>query len=318
MKSLSIIIPAYNEGKTIEQNIKRLFDQLQRDSLAPRVLLVDDGSGDDTWNRLVALSARYPGVGCLRLSRNFGKEAAILAGIAHVETERYLIMDSDMQHPPALIPQFIRAMDETGANIVEGVKAHRGSESVFHKLFALGFYKLLFVMSGIDLQNSSDFKLLDRKAMDAMRAFQESAVFFRGLSEWSGFIRVRVPFQVAERKGDTGKFPLRRLAGMAANSILAFTSKPLYITLLLGLLFLAGAVILGVQTVWRYVTGQAVSGFTTLILLNLITGAFILICLGIIGVYISRIYNEVKRRPRYMVSDFQRPADGPGSASGTA
>ncbi len=300
---LSVVIPIYNEERTIESNIGQINEQLLADGIDAEYILVDDGSTDETWAVLNTLSQEMKQVTCLRFSRNFGKEAAILAGIKEAQGDRCLIMDSDLQHPPRYIKIFMEKMDETGADVVEGVKADRGKQFFFGKLFAGGFYKIFSSLSGIDIKKSSDFKLLNKKVMEVLRDYSERYLFFRGLTEWSGFVHVQIPFPVDERKGDTSKFSVKKLFLLASNSILAYTSKPLYLTVLIGLLFLVCAAILGIQTLINYFSGDAVSGFTTLILLNLIIGSLVLISIGIIGAYIARIYNEIKERPQYIVSE---------------
>lgn len=306
MSSVSIVIPAYNEGANLAVGIRELEERMKSDGIDHELILVDDGSSDNTWEQMLSISRLYPHIVCIRLSRNFGKEAAIFAGIAQAQHERCLVMDADMQHPPGIIGGMIRMMDETGANIVEGVKSDRGQESLGYKIFAKGFYKLLRYLSGIDLADSSDFKLFDRKVIDTVNSFRESTVFFRGLMEWSGFTREQYPFQVEDRNGGKSSFSTGRRMRFAVNSILSYTGKPLYFTVWAGVIFLLGAIALGIQTLVRFFLGQSVSGFTTVILLNLITGSLILLSLGIVGAYISRIFNEVKNRPRYIISENTR------------
>lgn len=299
MKELTIVIPVYNEQKTIARNILAIREQAGD----ANILLVDDGSRDSTWRELTLLSNELANVSCLRLSRNFGKEAAIFAGISQVTTEYCLIMDSDLQHPPRYIPEFLRIAEETGADIVEGVKQSRGKESPVYKFLAGGFYRLFRMATDVDMKSSSDFKLLNRKVMAALTEFGESHVFFRGLVEWSGFHREELPFTVDQRLGDESKFSTSKLIQLAIRSTLSFTSKPVYIPFYFAVLFLIGALVLGIQTLYNYFTGQAFSGFSTVILLLLFIGFLILFSLGIIGLYIARIYDEVKRRPRYIISE---------------
>jgi dolichol-phosphate mannosyltransferase len=300
----SIVIPAFNEEAGLIPALQGLMDQMSADGLSPALILVDDGSSDATWERMLEAKSMFPGVVCVKLSRNFGKEAAIFAGVEKVRTPRCLVMDADMQHPPSVIKELIGCMDRTGADIVEGVKTDRGRESLGYKLFARSFYWLLRLLSGIDLGNSSDFKLLSAKVIGAVNRFRESAVFFRGLIQWSGFSRETVPFSVAERGGGASSFSGIKRARFAVNSILSYTGKPLYLTVAAGFIFLLGAIALGIQTLVMFFLGHAVSGFTTVILLNLIIGSLVMLSLGIIGAYISRIYEEVKGRPRYLVSEY--------------
>jgi len=303
MEQLTLVIPVYNEGKTILQNMETLREVLQKDGFSPEIILVDDGSRDDTWMKIRALSEQTAGVSAVRLSRNFGKEAAVFAGLSQVETERCVVMDSDLQHPPRMIRPMVEVMERTHADIVECVKASRGKESVLYKLTAKLFYGVLKWISGLSMDDSSDFKLINRKVLDVLLRYTESSLFFRGLVDWSGFSRQQIPFAVDPRQGDKSRFGMRRLMKMAIDSMMAYTSKPLYLTLVVGVLFFIGAAVLGVQTLYNYFAGKAVSGFTTVILLNLFTGALILFCMGVSGAYIARIYNEVKDRPQYIISE---------------
>ena len=305
---LAIVIPVYNEENAIVPNMETLLHVLAEDDIEARIILVDDGSTDLSWLSVKAVADAHPNVQGLRLSRNFGKEAAICAGLENADAELYLVMDSDLQHPPRYIREMLRLMEETGADIVEGVKRSRGREGVKSKILAKAFYRVMKAASGLDLDNSSDFKLMRRPVVDALRALGESSVFFRGITSWVGFARAEMPFAVDPREHGASRFSTMRLMKLALNSILSYTSKPLYITVLFGAAFFVGALILGVQTLVNFFTGNTISGFTTVILLLLITGSLILLCLGIIGIYVSRIYNEVKRRPRYILSDKTRTA----------
>lgn len=301
--NLAIIMPVYNEANAIGKNFGAIYDTLTESGLQCQYMLIDDGSKDETWLELCALKEAYQGVSAIRFARNFGKEMAICAGLDHIEADRYLIMDSDLQHPPACIKDMMLLMDKSGANIVDGIKQKRGKESWKYKYLAKGFYSLLKKIAGLNMDNSSDFKLIDHSVVTAIRQFQENNLFFRGIVDWVGFRRVQYYFNVEERLEGESSFSTFKLMKLACNAILSHTSKPLYLTLISGMLFLAFAVILGIHTLFNYFTGQAISGFSTVILLLLITGSMIMLSLGIIGIYISRIYDEVKQRPRYILSE---------------
>ncbi|MDR0248279.1 MAG: glycosyltransferase family 2 protein [Oscillospiraceae bacterium] len=302
MPELTIVIPAYNEGPGLFACVELLLGQTKADGLDPALVLVDDGSADSTWEQMLLLAEKYPRISCVKLSRNFGKEAAIFAGIERVTSELCLVMDADMQHPPSVIRRMYDKMALTGCDIVEGVKAARGKETASSSFFARGFYGLLRLLGGVDLANSSDFKLLNRGAVEAVNRFRESAVFFRGLIQWSGFHREKVYFSVGGRAGGKSSFSSGMRAKFAASAILSHSSKPLYLVVAVGLLFLLGAAALAIQTLVGFFRGSSVSGFTTVILLILITGSLVMLALGVIGAYIARIFDEVKRRPRYLVA----------------
>ena len=288
--ALAIIIPVYNEGKAIKKNFTEIYHIVQEDKIPCRFLLIDDGSKDNTWQEIGDLSESFEGVEALRFARNFGKEVD-------------LIMDSDLQHPPRFIKPMLELMDREQADIVNGIKKSRGRESLLYKAAAKSFYNLLKSSAGLDMQSSSDFKLMNRKVIDNLRRFTERNIFFRGLVDWVGFKNVAFYFEVDERANGTSRFSALGLFKLAFNAILSYTSKPLFLTVFAGLIFLIFAVILGIQTLYNYFSGRAVSGFSTVILLLLFIGSFIMLSIGIIGAYISRIFDEVKGRPRYIVSE---------------
>ncbi len=299
---LAIIIPVFNEGSTVHKNFEVIRQTLQDDGIDCGFMFIDDGSSDDTWVALQVLVRENKGVNAIKFSRNFGKEVAICAGLDHIEALRYLVMDSDLQHPPKYIKDMMLLMDKESADLIEGVKSNRGKESLKYKLIAKNFYRFLKYTTGLDLDNSSDFKLMDQRVVNALRQFNEKSLFFRGMVNWAGFKKVSFPFEVEERLDGTTRFSTRKLIQLALTAILSHTSKPLYLTIVAGVLFLGFAILLGIQTLYNFFNGSAVSGFSTVILLLLFTGSMIMLSLGIIGVYISRIYDEVKGRPRYIVS----------------
>lgn len=302
--SLTVIIPAYNEAGSIRSNFLEIRRILNGDSIFPRFTLVDDGSKDATWSELQCLAQEFNDVCCIRLSRNFGKEAAIFAGISESDSDLYLVMDCDLQHPPSLVKEMLHVMENQLVDIVDGLKCERGRENLRYKFLAKSFYRFFGILSGLNLDNSSDFKLFNNTVAQALRSLPESKVFFRGLSDWVGFSRAEVPFVVSERAdGGKSRFSTAKLVKFAVDSMLSYTSKPLYITMVFGWIFFVASLFLGVHTLYVYFCGHAVSGFTTVILLQLIIGSLVLISLGIIGLYISRIYDGVKNRPRYIISD---------------
>ncbi len=302
-RKVTVIIPVYNEELLINENVGVIAGFLRQAEIGFTILLVDDGSRDSTWQKLKELSSDNDYVKALRLSRNFGKEAAICAGLEEADGDACIIMDSDLQHPPQLIPEMIRLWKEEGYDVIEGVKSSRGKESFVNKLGAGLFYSILSKLSGLNMQQASDFKLLDRKVVDAWKSMNERGTFFRGMSAWVGYNRKSLPFSVGTRTRGTSKWSVFNLFNLAIKAITSFSSFPLHIVTFIGIIFLAGALILGIQTIYMKVSGMALSGFTTVILLLLIIGSALMISLGIIGAYIARIYDEVKFRPRYIVSE---------------
>lgn len=299
---ISVVIPVYNEEKGIVHNVNEIIKCLPEDY---EVVLVDDGSKDSTWQEIAELFNENPRVVGVRFSRNFGKEAAVMAGISTAKGDAVIVMDSDLQHPPEYIPGMIEKWQE-GYKIVEAVKKNRGKESFLYKISTGLFYKTLKKMSGLDMANSSDYKLLDRTVVDKIKEFKEGQLFFRGLVDWVGYERYVLKIDVRERKIGKSKFKFKSLFKLALNAITSFSSSLLYITAFLGGLFFISALILGIQTIYNKVVGISASGFTTVILLQLIIGSLVMFCLAIIGIYIGKIYEEVKRRPQYIISEIKR------------
>ncbi len=300
---LSVVLPFWNEGACAARAAARIWETLDGTGAACEMICVDDGSTDDTWPRLAAFAADRPAVVAIRFSRNFGKEAALAAGLEAARGRAVIVMDGDLQHPPELIGEMLRRWRAGEAEVVEAVKRRRGRESWVNRWGARLFYRTLRRVSGIDLENASDFKLLDRKVVDAWLELRDFHLFFRGMCAWLGFRRARIDFEVPERIGGVSKWSLGRLAGLAADGVASFSSAPLHLTTLIGAVFLVFAIVLGGHTLYMKLAGQAVSGFTTVILLLLIVGSCVLISLGVIGAYIARIFEQVKGRPRFLIAE---------------
>lgn len=302
---VSVIMPVYNEGSQIYLNVSKVISILAQARINYQIILVDDGSQDDSWLEMQRLVYDYDNVHIIKLSRNFGKEAALCAGLENASGDACLILDADLQHPPEMIPEMVRLWREEGYDVVEGVKADRGKESTLGKLMALTFYKIFNKVSGMKLESASDFKLLDRKVVEAWRTMDESITFFRGMSAWLGYKRIQIPFEVKERTKGSSKWNVTSLMKLAVQSITSFTSLPLHLVTWLGITLFIVDLILFVQTLFMKFSGRALSGFTTVIILQLGIGSCIMMSLGIIGIYLSKIYDEVKHRPRYLISQRQ-------------
>ena len=302
--ALAVVIPVYNEGSCIRQYIAEIDRVLSEDGIVHNFMLVDDGSGDDTWACLRELSeGGMDNVHAIRLSRNFGKEIAVSAGLDAIDEDLYLVMDSDLQHPPHCVKDMIVLMERTGADIVDGVKKHRGSESMMHRFLAKGFYKSLELFTGLSLDDSSDFKLIRRKVVDAVRGMPERNRFFRSLIDHVGFERVPFDFEVADRDDGSSRFSMRKLVVLAFNAILSNTNAPLYLPLLFSAVSGLGmVVILGVM-IARSFMGTGVSGTQWLMLAVFGCTTLLLLSIGAVGVYLARIYDEVKGRPLYVISE---------------
>lgn len=310
---VAIIIPAYNEAENIKNTARVLSETVTGAGINALLLFVDDGSTDDTWREIAEVAetsaemskdARARAVCGIRFSRNFGKEAAIFAGLDAARKARCgaaVVIDCDLQHPPETIVQMVEKWRE-GYDVVEGVKISRGRESAVYKLFAKTFYKIFHKSAGINLDGASDFKLLDKKVLDALSDMPERLTFFRAMSGWVGFKTARVGFEVRERAAGVTKWSSRALLTFAAGSITGFTSLPMQFMTAAGGIFMVFAVVMAINTVVNYFNGAA-AGFSTVILLILISGGLIMLGLGIIGYYLSKIYEEIKARPRYIIAD---------------
>ena len=300
---ISLIIPACNEEENIGPTAQRIHEVLSGAGIPYELIFVDDGSGDLTWTRILAQSQRDSRVKGLRLSRNFGKEAGIFAGLRAAGGDCCVVMDCDLQHPVETVPEMYRLWKEEGCEVVEGVKREPERKGPVRRALNRLFYRVMSACLGFEMEASSDFKLLDRKVRDILCAMPERETFFRALSFWVGFRTARVTYDVSRRAMGKTKWPLRQLIRYAVHSVSSFSSAPLYFVAWMGVGLLAFAIVLGVQTLAKWLSGTAVEGFTTVILLLLIVGGGIMVALGIIGFYIARIYTEVKGRPRYIVEN---------------
>lgn len=300
-KLLSIIIPAYNEQDMIPITFHTVKDILNDAAIPFEIIFVDDGSKDLTYKNVYTLSQKNPEVKGISFSRNFGKESAIFAGLKEARGACCVIMDCDLQHPPASIVEMYRLWED-GYEVVEGVKTSRGKENPLHTLCANSFYAIISKLTDIDMMNASDFKLLDRQAVEALLDMPERAPFFRALSSWIGFKTISIPFEVQERAAGVSKWSLQSLIKYAIRNITSFSGAPMQVISFLGVILFLFSLVVGAESLYRYFTGTALEGFTTVILLQLIIGSILMISLGIIGHYISRIYDEVKCRPKYIIS----------------
>ena len=302
---LSVILPAYNEEKMIRTAANTIGEILAKAGIPYEIIFVNDGSRDHTWEEIQKTAGERAEVQGIRFSRNFGKEAAMMAGLAAASGECCAVMDCDLQHPPETLVEMYRLWEQ-GYEVVEGVKRSRGKESAAHRMSAGLFYKIISRAVRIDMSRASDFKLLDRKAVDAILSLPERNLFFRALSSWVGFRTASVEFDVQERTEGESKWSTWSLIQYAVKNIVAFSTVPMQCVTVAGVVVFVLAVVLGIQSLAKYFSGHAVEGFTTVILLILIIGSIIMISLGIIGYYIAKIYEEVKGRPRYIIAEKTR------------
>lgn len=301
MAVLSIVLPAYNEEQNIGNTAKVLAELLEKERITYELVFISDGSVDGTYEEILKAAKENPNVKGAQFSRNFGKEAGIFAGLELATGDAVIVMDCDLQHPPEVIPQMWEKW-QNGAEIVEGIKSDRGKESLGYKLSAGLFYRIMSRLIRIDMSASSDFKLLDRKVVNVLLELPERNTFFRALTFWAGFQKETVEYEVQARKYGESKWSFWSLMKYAISNATSFSTMPLQMVTVFGAVSILGSVILFIQTLVRYFMGASVEGFTTVILLILIIGGFIMLSLGIIGHYIARVYEEVKGRPKYIIS----------------
>ena len=314
MAMLSIVLPAYNEKQNIANTAKVLSGLLEEKGIDYELVFISDGSKDGTFDEIIKAAEENPRIKGAEFSRNFGKEAGIFAGLELTAGDAVIVMDCDLQHPPEVIPRMWELWKE-GAEVVEGIKISRGKESLPHKLSAGLFYKIMSKLIKVDMNASSDYKLLDRKVVEVLLTLPERNTFFRALTFWVGFRTETVEYEVQERQYGESKWSFWSLMKYAVSNATSFSTLPLQLVTVMGLVSILFSVGLAVQTLVKFLMGTAVEGFTTVILLILIIGGFLMLSLGIIGHYIARIYEEVKGRPKYII---RRVTDTvQGSVTGT-
>ena len=301
---ISVIIPAYNEEKCIKRAYTEIHSLLQENKIESEFIFVDDGSTDRTYERITELSEEAENIVGLHFSRNFGKESAISAGLSAVSGRCAVVIDCDLQHPPEKIVEMYRLWEE-GYEIVEGIKKQRGQEKKMYRFGAKFFYSVISRMAGFDMANSSDFKLLDRKVVDVLNKMPERG-FFRAISYWVGYNKTIVEYDVAERVDGESKWSTRGLIRYAFSNITSYSTAPMQTVTVLGFIMLMISVIFGIWALIDKISGRALEGMTTVIIITIFIGSIIMISLGIIGYYIARIYEEIKGRPKYIISSTTR------------
>ena len=301
---LSVILPSYNEEKMIAVAAETLAGILDTAKIPFELLFVNDGSKDGTWNEICRAREKDSRVCGVCFSRNFGKEAAMFAGLEKARGDCCVVLDCDLQHPPEKIVEMYRLWEQ-GYEVVEGIKHDRGEETGLHRFAANTFYGIISKATGIDMASSSDFKLLDRKVVDTLNAMPERNVFFRALSFWVGFKKAEVTYDVRERTAGESKWSTRSLIRYAITNIGSFSSAPLHLITILGFITLAISIVFSIVALVQKLAGTALGGFTTVIILLLFLGSIMMISLGIIGYYIARIYEEIKGRPRYIIEEYR-------------
>jgi polyisoprenyl-phosphate glycosyltransferase len=308
---LVVVVPAYNEGDGLRALQARLLPVLDGiEGLQAAILYVDDGSRDHTWEVMRDLAAQDARVETLRLSRNFGKELALTAGLDHAECDAVVVIDADLQDPPELIPDFVARWRE-GFDVVYGTRVAREGETWLKKLTAAGFYRVMARLSSTPVpRDTGDFRLLSRRALDALRSLRERHRFMKGLFAWVGYRQCAVPYRRDPRHAGSSKFNYWKLWNFALEGITSFSTAPLRVATYIGvvaalLAFVYGAVIVAKTLIW----GDPVAGYPSIMTAMLFLGGVQLIALGMIGEYLGRLYDESKQRPLYLI-DAWHPAGG--------
>lgn len=315
MKTVTLLIPCYNEEESIPY-MRDALVKLMNDNTRYQweVLFINDGSRDRTLSLLEHLHQQDKRFCYVSLSRNFGKEAALLAGFDHARGDAVIIMDADLQHPPQVIPQMLAAWEE-GYDDVYGKRLSRGRESWLRRKLSMSYYRLLQRMAHVDiLPNVGDFRLLDRRCIEVLKQLRETERYTKGLYCWIGFNKKEVPFETQDRVAGKSTWSYRQLTGLAIDGIMSFTTAPLRISAFLGIVvsiaaFLYMCVVLAKTLLW----GEPVAGYPTIVVLVLFLGGVQLISLGIVGEYLGKTFMEVKNRPVYVVDKIAL-SDNPSEA----
>lgn len=305
VQRLSVVVPCYNEEEVIAETIKRLRTFCSEVDLDVELIFVDDGSSDGTREILRQFAAEDPRIKIVGFARNFGHQVAVTAGIDAANGDAVVLIDADLQDPPEVVHQMIAKWRE-GYDVVYGTRTERPGESAFKVATARSFYRLLNHLSDVPIPlDTGDFRLMSRRVVDTVRAMPERDRFVRGIVSWVGFLQTALPYRRAQRFAGDSKYPLRKMIRFAMDGILSFSTKPLRVSIAMGM-FSASIALLGIvyALVLRLFTSIWVEGWTALMIAVLFMGGVQLICVGILGEYVGRIYNEVKNRPLYVVQEY--------------
>jgi polyisoprenyl-phosphate glycosyltransferase len=312
--SLSIVVPCFNE----EACLPELHARLSKAAVAVagedyEIVLVNDGSRDGSWAMMQALAESDPRLVAINLSRNHGHQLALTAGLDLCSGARILIIDADLQDPPELLPEMIAEMERREADVVYAVRRARAGETAFKRGTAKLFYRLLSRLAEIEIPlDTGDFRLMSRRALDALLALPEQSRFIRGMVAWVGFKQVPIVYDRAQRHAGETKYPLARMVRFALDAVTGFSTAPLRMASHVGMWLVVASVLLLIYIAIGFLTGTAIQGWTSLMLVVVVLGAVQMFVLGMIGEYLGRLYVEAKKRPLYIVSDIA------GGARGTA
>lgn len=303
MPQLSIVVPCYNEEACLPVLHSRLTDSA-RAAVGEdyEIILVNDGSRDASWGVMQGLAEEDPHLLAVNLSRNHGHQLALTAGLDLSTGDTILIIDADLQDPPELLPEMMKAMREQGAEVVYGVRRSRRGETRFKRATAHGFYRLLSSATDVEIPiDAGDFRLVSRRALDAFLSMPEQARFIRGMVAWIGFRQVPILYDREERFAGETKYPLRKMLRFALDALTGFSSAPLKLASHAGLALSLGSLLIVLYIFVSWLTGETIQGWTSLMLVVVVLGAVQMFVLALMGEYIGRLYNEAKGRPLYIV-----------------
>src|SRR5438874_4551109 len=305
MTALSIVVPCFDEEACLGALHERLTAAARKTAGEDyEIVLVNDGSRDGSWAKMQQLTTGDPRLVAVNLSRNHGHQLALTAGLDLCRGDHVLIIDADLQDPPELLPSMMQAMRSEQADVVYGVRKSRRGETAFKRATAHGFYRLLSRATEVEIPlDTGDFRLMSRRALDALLAMPEQARFIRGMVAWIGFRQVPFAYDRAERFAGATKYPLKKMTRFALDALTGFSSAPLKLASHAGLLLSAGSVLLILYIAYAWLAGQSIQGWTSLMLVVVVLGAMKMFVLALMGEYIGRLYNEAKRRPLYIVQE---------------
>lgn len=301
---ISVIIPMFNEASNLDALFRRLVPTVEGLRVPYEIICIDDGSRDDTLARLVAMRERYPAIKVVALSRNFGKEIALTAGLQHANGRAAIPIDADLQHPPEIIPKLVEKWRE-GFEVVYAVRRSRGTEPLARRVSAGGFYWIFKRLSDVPIpKDAGDYRLLDRQVVDAINSMPERSRFMKGIFAWVGFRQTGVSYDVEPRREGASGWSIRRLFHFAVDGLTSFSNFPLIAWGYVGAVIASASLVMGAYFMLRtMIYGVDVPGYASLIVAVLFFGGVQLLTLGIIGSYVGRIFQEVKRRPLYLVRE---------------
>ena len=303
MIKLSVVIPCFNEEASLPITLERVINAAKSSATHYEIILIDDGSTDGTWELIKLESRNNPHIRGMRLSRNFGHQIALSAGLQSALGERILIIDADLQDPPELLTEMMRALDE-GADVAYGRRASRDGEGFFKLVTAFGFYRFINWLSDIEIpRDTGDFRLVNRKVIDAVNSMPERHRFLRGMFAWVGFRQVPVDYDRAERIAGESKYPVKAMLRFAITAITSFSVRPLRLAMIMAACFAAASFLGILYVVLGHFLGGTAQGWTSLMVVVLFIASLQFLLLGIIGEYIGRMFTEQKGRPLFICSE---------------